>query len=306
MHDPEMHQGWPRLWLFAGTGEGPPLVQGLLAMGWRVRLSLLSAAAERAYPPHPRLEVRIGAVGGAQALGNALDQARAAGDPFALVVDATHPFAQTISADLAAACSLHHQPLWRLHRPQTLTAATAGFTLLPRLEGLAGVQLKNENLLLAIGHRQLTEAIALTPGARHHARLLPNAPGLRVAMAAGLAPERVACLKPTPPGRPWSQSVEAALLRRWKISVILARESGSATEACWRSLASQLQLPLILIQRPCPPCGGMDLEREALLKQAEAWLTKTWLTKTWLSQNRAQPQALPGQTSIQPAIQPQP
>jgi len=292
MHDPEMHQVLPRLWLFAGTGEGPPLAERLLAMGWRVRLSLVSPCAERAYGHHPRLEVRIGAVGGAQALGIALDQARAAGDPFALVVDATHPFAQTISADLAAACSHHHQPLLRLHRPgpQALPAPHAQITLLPRLEGLAGLGLTGAKLLLAIGHRQLAQAITLTPGAEHHARLLPNPLGLRVAMAAGLAPERVACLQPTPPGRPWSQSVEAALLRRWKISAILARESGSGTEACWRSLASQLQLQLILVQRPSPPTGGMDLELEALLEQAQAWLVQNSASTT---PNRAQPPALP-------------
>ena len=64
----------PRLWLIAGTGEGPVLARALLAMGWRLRLSLVSDAAKRAYATQPHLEVVIGAVGGAQAIAEALDQ----------------------------------------------------------------------------------------------------------------------------------------------------------------------------------------------------------------------------------------
>ena len=280
MHEPEMHQPLPRLWLFAGTGEGPPLAEALQAMGWRLRLSLVSDAAKRAYATQPHLEVVIGAVGGAQAIAEALDQARVEGDPFALVVDATHPFAQTISADLQTTCRQQALPLLRLQRPGGEEGPAQGQSpaqgldhgqihRLGCLEDLAELPLQGHNLLLAIGHRQLAQAIALSPGAHHHARLLPNAPSLKVAMAAGLKPERVACLRPTPLGLPWSDSVEAALLRRWQISAIVARASGGATEACWRSLASQHKLRLILIQRPSQPNADAGLTREALLGQAQ-------------------------------------
>ena len=152
----------------------------------------------------------------------ALDQARVEGDPFALVVDATHPFAQTISADLQSTCRQQALPLLRLQRPGGEEGPAQGQSpaqgldhgqihRLGCLEDLAELPLQGQNLLLAIGHRQLAQAIALSPGAHHHARLLPNAPSLKVAMAAGLKPERVACLRPTPLGSPWGDSVEAAL-----------------------------------------------------------------------------------------------
>ena len=41
--------GQDRLWLVAGTGEGPPLAAALLQRGWRVRVSVVTAAAVRAY-----------------------------------------------------------------------------------------------------------------------------------------------------------------------------------------------------------------------------------------------------------------
>jgi hypothetical protein len=63
MHVPSFHQSAapgpgqaPWLWLLAGTGEGPRLAAALLQAGWLVRVSVVSRAAARAYPPPPRLQ----------------------------------------------------------------------------------------------------------------------------------------------------------------------------------------------------------------------------------------------------------
>lgn len=281
MHDPENHQGLRRLWLFAGTAEGPQLAHDLLAMGWRLRLSLVTADAGRAYGTHPHLEITIGAVGNCQAIGAAIAQAQSLGDPYAAVVDATHPFARTISSDLAAACCQHGLELWRLQRQLSVSIpskSVESLTYLNELAELAGLNLAGVNFLLAIGQRQLAQAISLSPGALHHARLLPNAANLQVAMAAGLAPNQVACLRPTqqPPGGGsrlfWANSVEAALLQRWQIKTILARESGGSTEACWRSLAEQLKLNLLLIRRPVEAQLPSGLSLDGLLAKARSRL----------------------------------
>jgi precorrin-6A/cobalt-precorrin-6A reductase len=271
MHDPPLHQASPRLWLFAGTGEGPALASALVAMGWHVKLSLVSAVAGRAYAHHPRLEIAIGAIGTPAAIAAALDQALALGDPFQVVVDATHPFACQISADLAEVCLGRSLPLLRLRREgfgldqggAARRSARRGpsqgtsMQLLPGLESLAELDLRQDKLLLAIGHRQLARAVQLTPGAVHHARLLPHATSLQQAMAAGLAPNRVACLRPSAglEASSFAASVEEALVRQWGITTILARQSGGVTEACWRDLAQLLSLELLLLQRPAEPEG---------------------------------------------------
>ena len=291
MHDPPLHQASPRLWLFAGTGEGPSLASALLAMGWHVKLSLVSGEALRAYGPHPRLEPAIGAIGSAAAIAAALDRAEVIGEPCQVVVDATHPFACQISADLAEVCLGRSQPLLRLRRggvfPELGGAGpgpsqASGVQVLPGLESLSTLNLHQEKLLLAIGHRQLARAVALTPGAVHHARLLPHGTSLQQAMAAGLAPNRVACLRPgTGPGGPsFAASIEEALVRQWGITTILARQSGGVTEACWRDVAQRLSLTLLLLQRPAEPEGvpaygqaellGQLLERFAKLESSRA------------------------------------
>ena len=272
MHDPPLHQTSPRLWLFAGTGEGPSLASALLAMGWHVKLCLVSGEALRAYGPHPRLEPAIGAIGSAAAIAAALDRAEALGEPCEVVVDATHPFACQISADLAEVCLGRSQALLRLRRgggdPRGPSPAS-GVQVLPGLESLSNLNLRQEKLLLAIGHRQLARAVALTPGAVHHARLLPHGTSLQQAMAAGLAPNRVACLRPGPGlgGPSFAASIEEALVRQWGITTILARQSGGVTEACWREVAQRLSLRLLLLQRPAEPEGVPAYGQAELLGQ---------------------------------------
>jgi precorrin-6A/cobalt-precorrin-6A reductase len=241
-------------------------------MGWHVKLSLVSGAALRAYGPHPRLEPAIGAIGSAAAIAAALDRTQALGEPCQVVVDATHPFACQISADLAEVCLARSQPLLRLRRgggdPRGPSQAN-GVQVLSGLESLSDLNLRQEKLLLAIGHRQLARAVALTPGAVHHARLLPHGTSLQQAMAAGLAPNRVACLRPgsAQGGASFAASLEEALVRQWGITTILARQSGGVTEACWRDVAQRLSLTLLLLQRPAEPEGVPAYGQAELLNQ---------------------------------------
>ena len=247
MHTRPPHHPGNRIWLFCGTGEGPPLATALLARGWRLRVWLVSEGAARSYPATPALELAVGPIGGSNAVAAALAQAEAAGDRPAWVVDATHPFARRISADLVEACRLRGQPLLRLQRP---VLPLGGATLLEDLSALTSVPLADRSLLLAIGARHLASAVAHSPGSRHHARILPSAGALAQAMAAGLAADRVACLRPSSGGL-----IERALCRRWGIEAVLCRRSGGVTEHLWHTLAAEFGLPLLLLERPPEPLG---------------------------------------------------
>lgn len=256
MHRAEMHQESRRLWLLSGTGEGPVLAQQLLAMGWQLTVSVVTPAAALAYAASDDLTIQVGALAGEAGVGAELAAARAAGHPYAVVVDASHPFACQVSRDLAAVCGRQQQRLLRLQRP----ALEGPATLLPALEDLQAVPLAGQNLLLAIGARQLAVAMAQSRGARHHARLLPTANSLQQAMAAGLEPDRVACLRPGS-----DLAVERALVRRWRITTVLARQSGGPTEQLWRRICRSEGLSLLLLRRPQEQAGVESLDVEALL-----------------------------------------
>ena len=273
MHDPAGRQRL-RLWLIAGTGEGPRLASQLLERGWRLEVSVVSEAASLAYPAHQRQRLLVGALAGGEAIRQQLTAAALEGQPYAAVVDASHPFASQISHQLAAALQQQiadrpsgpqpAQPLLlRLVRPLLSSPADR---LLVNLKALAHHRLTGTRLLLAIGARQLAEAVALSPGALHHARLLANPEALQRAMAAGIAPQRLAPLRP---GGSGEAALLAALLSRWRIDAILCRQSGGITETLWRQLAASQGCELLLLQRPTDPAGMTGLAEAELLAKLE-------------------------------------
>jgi precorrin-6A/cobalt-precorrin-6A reductase len=262
MHEADGAGDGKAVWLIAGTGEGPVLARRLLARGWQVQVSVVSRGATAVYPKHPCLRLRVGSIDGAGGVARELDGAAAAGRPFRWVIDATHPFAGKISALLLEVCASTGQPLLRLHRPD----GPRGDGIL--LDGPADLRrwnLAGEAILLAIGARRLADMLLHCPGALHHARLLPRAEALRTALAAGLAPQRVACLQPG-----GDFLIEKALCRHWRIGTVLCRQSGGVTEAGWRWVCSELGLRLFLLRRPIAVSDDPGLDLETLLRTV-AW-----------------------------------
>ena len=280
MHVPSFHQSpapgrgqAPWLWLIAGTGEGPRLAAALLQAGWLVRVSVVSQAAARAYAPHPGLQLAAGAIGSLSPQQTPLDgvrqeleRARARHQPYRWVIDASHPFASRITAALAQACGEAGVPLLRLRRPEL---PGSGVEFLADLADLEGRVCPGERCLLAIGARRLAEAVGRTPGALHHARILPRPLALQQAMAAGLAAERVACLQPLASASAWA-AVEEALCRQWRIQTVLCRRSGGPGEAHWRAIGQDLGLRLLLLERPEEPDTLLSLPLEHLLERVGA------------------------------------
>src|SRR4051794_32796708 len=93
---PEAPVSEPTILVLGGTAEARELAAALDAEGTRVVSSLAGRVAR---PRLPAGEVRIGGFGGRERLGAWLRE-----NDIAAVVDATHPFAQKISASAAHAC----------------------------------------------------------------------------------------------------------------------------------------------------------------------------------------------------------
>jgi precorrin-6A/cobalt-precorrin-6A reductase len=226
---------------------------------------VVSADAIRAYAPHPRLIGRVGALAGPAAISGELltPEGRAR---FRWVIDASHPFARRISADLAEVCTILRQPLLRLERPAFSDVAGARITLLEDLDALQALDLGADRLLLAIGARHLAHGVARSGAAACFARILPTPSSLRLALGAGLGSEALACHRPgtgLDPGD--SGAIERALLRRWSITAVLCRQSGGATEAIWRNLCGEMGLWLLLLRRPREPLEGLACPLDVLL-----------------------------------------
>ena len=231
--------------VFAGTGEGPALVAALAQAGWGVSVSVVTESAAHAYRIADLRDLHVGSFPSfedlrAHCLTHAVDA----------VVDATHPFALTISAQLQQVCMAHSLFLVRFERPGW-TADRA--SLLSGVHALAHQPLQGHRVLLALGARHLAAATQAgrAAGAIVKARVLPTPAAIRLAGAAGLSGEDLAVLRPLSGIRPGA--VEAALCRRWAITDVLCRQSGGAADALWSALAESVGFHLWKLKRPSPP-----------------------------------------------------
>ena len=247
MHEPRNRQD--HVWLLAGTGEGPGLAAALLARGFRVSVSVVTDAAALPYRLLPLTHLWIGPLADSDAIVARVQNARVD-----RLIDATHPFATQITAQLVMAAAVLSCPLLRFERP---IEATTHLQVIDRVDAIPTAALAGRRWLLALGARHLGSLVPpmRAAGGVLRARILPTPLALRQAVAAGLSDEHVALLRPQPAGR--SGQVEAALCRHWGIQAVLCRQSGGVTERCWHQVCTELGLELWLLRRPRPPS---DLE----------------------------------------------
>ena len=97
--------------IFSGTTEGRLLSRLLAEKGADVTVCVATEYGEVLLGDHPDVEVCAGRMDAAQME----DMLRR--EAFALVIDATHPYADVVTENIAAACESAHVEYLRLLRP---------------------------------------------------------------------------------------------------------------------------------------------------------------------------------------------
>lgn len=235
-----------RVLLLGGTGEARALAAALTADGVDVLSSLAGRVAE---PVLPVGEVRVGGFGGPAGLADFL---RGTG-PVA-VIDATHPFAATITSSAAAACGEVGVPLLRLQRP--------GWTAQPGddwrwADSLADAATMVSGTVFLTTGRQGVGAFAALPG-RVLVRSVdpPTEPlpaGATLLLARG----------------PFSVADEVELMTGHRVDVVVTKDSGGHMTEAKLTAARQLGLPVVLVRRPPLP-DGVDVVDT--VEAARAWV----------------------------------
>ncbi|WP_432879639.1 cobalt-precorrin-6A reductase [Kribbella sp. CA-245084] len=236
--------------LLGGTGEARTLAELLTAEGIAVVSSLAGRTTDARLPVG---EVRTGGFGGAEGLADWLRD-----HPVDAVIDATHPFAATMTAHAAAASRETGLPLLVLRRPgwtpgphdnwHWADSPSAAANLLPTFGSRA---------FLTIG-RQGLDAFATT-GLCTLARCV-DAP----------EPRPTWCTLILARG-PFAVDDELALLREHRIDVVVTKDSGGPATSAKLDAARQLHLPVVVIRRPPLPEG---LETVESVDQALQWAVR--------------------------------
>lgn len=236
-----------RVLLLGGTGEARALAKAL-----HPRVDLVSSLAGRV--PDPALPVgpvRIGGFGGVDGLRRWLRD-----ENIDAVVDATHPFAATMTAHAAAACTESRIPHLILARPawdpgaamvvdsDTSAAETVvrqGYSRIFLTTGRSGVRaFAGSDAWFLIRAVTEPDASALP---RHHHVLLSRGP--------------------------YDYDAELALLRDHRIDALVTKNSGGNMTRAKLDAAAALDVPVVMVARPPLPAGVLTVGTVA---EAAEWV----------------------------------
>ncbi|CCB72428.1 cobalt-precorrin-6A reductase [Streptantibioticus cattleyicolor] len=223
--------------ILGGTTEARRLAEVLDAVpGRRVTSSLAGRVASPRMPPG---EVRVGGFGGAEGLAGWLrDHA------VDVLIDATHPFAGTISFHAARAAATAHVPLLALRRPGWVPVEGDRWHEAASLEEAARLLPDlGRRVFLTTGRMGLATFAALDdlwflvrsvdpPQAPHPARM-------DVVLDRG----------------PFTLDGERELLRRHRVEVLVTKDSGGAATAPKLTAAREAGIPVVVVRRPPVPEG---------------------------------------------------
>ncbi len=240
-----------KILVLGGTAEASGLARALAGVAGVATITSL-AGRTRSPAPVPG-EVRVGGFGGPVALIDYLGR-----EGIGLVVDATHPFAAQISRNAAQACEAAGVPRLLLARPAW--TARAGDNWVPAADtkaAAAALPGLGRRAFLAIGRQELAAFAELTE-LRFLVRLVeePDEPPPLAAYHLVL-------------GRgPFAVDQEIELLRKYRIEMVVSKNSGGAGAGAKIAAARELDLPVVMIERPPAPAG----ETAESVEAARTWI----------------------------------
>jgi precorrin-6A/cobalt-precorrin-6A reductase len=234
--------------VLGGTAEARELAAALDGAGVPVVSSLAGRVSR---PRLPAGAVRIGGFGGPDALARWLLE-----HGVVAVVDATHPFAERISASASSACASARVPLLRLQRPGWHARSADRWHWVADLEAAAAaIPTLGERVLLTTG-RQGLAAFAGISEAWFLVRCVeppdsPLPPRHRLLLDRG----------------PYTLEGERALIDEHRIELVVTKDSGGAHTAAKLDAARERELPVIVVRRP----PQIDVETVPSVADALAW-----------------------------------
>jgi precorrin-6A/cobalt-precorrin-6A reductase len=222
--------------ILGGTIEAR-LLAGHLAGRLELEVTL-SLAGRTAAPMRQPVPVRIGGFGGPDGLANYLRTERVD-----LLVDATHPYAAMMSRNAAQAAALTGTRLVALVRPPWRPVTGDRWReVADTAEAVRALGDEPRRVFLALGRNELAP-FCKAPAHYYLVRSVdPVEPPLAVPHADYVL------------GRgPFDQATDRDLLRRYRIDVIVAKNSGGSATYGKIAAARELDIEVIMLRRPPMP-----------------------------------------------------
>ncbi len=238
------------VWVIAGTSDGRLLVNELVKMGVNVVVSVATDYGAGILQPIVDCEVAVGRMDVEQ-----MTEFIQQHSPV-LTVDATHPYAELVSANIAQACQNANTPLLRLYRQKNLNTTQSVLYKDDMQQAVEFLNTTQGNILLTTGSKDLDKFCLVDDYAeRIYVRILPMLESLGKALELGYKPAHIICMQ-----GPFSENMNVAMLQDYKIKYMVSKDSGkvggleekiSAVETCNSNL--------VLIGRPQTETVGYEI-----------------------------------------------
>ena len=239
-----------KICIFGGTTEGRKLAEFLSGQPCDVTVCVATDYGQTLLPEseHVSVSARRLPVGEIVSL---LTEKR-----FDLVIDATHPYAQSITKSIASACRETGTPRWRLLR--SASGVSPEHTYVETVSDAAAFLSETEgNILLTTGSKELA-GFSQLPGfsERVWARVLPLQSSLDACAQAGLPASHIFAMQ-----GPFSEAMNAAMLRTIGAQYLVTKDGGAPggfeeKESAAKSAGARL----VVIGRP-PEEEGLSLSK---------------------------------------------
>ncbi|AZI58993.1 cobalt-precorrin-6A reductase [Nakamurella antarctica] len=238
--------------ILGGSSEARALALALTAKS----VPIISSLAGRIKDPAlPAGKVRIGGFGGVDGLTKYLRE-----NAIQAVINATHPFAATISASAEAACAKNSVPLLRLLRPgwDSLPGAASWHWVLDTQEAGAVAAELSDRVFLTTGRQTAHEYIPAL-GSRFTAVRVVQAPSEPLPETWEVITSR----------GPYSLGSEREFMSSRRVGALVTKDSGGTYTSAKLTAATELGIDIVIIRRPEPG----QARRVESVDGAVSWVT---------------------------------
>lgn len=260
-----------RLLLFAGTTEGRRLFHALEGLGIPVDISVATEYGGSL--------LDVGGYPNSRILVNRLSaeemQALLHDNGYTLVVDATHPYAVEVTANIRKACEQEGVMYMRLLRPQAAGGDVVACENLD--EAVRYLAACEGNILSTIGSKELA-ALTRLEGyqKRVFARILPLPEAVEACVKLGFGGQNLICMQ-----GPFSYEMNVAMLRQYHCRYLLTKDSGKAggmDEKMQAAAAAGAKVIMV-----CRPMEQNGLSYEEVLQ----YIVKRWDSSVNIPQKKS-------------------
>jgi precorrin-6A/cobalt-precorrin-6A reductase len=244
-----------KILILGGTTEARQLAERLAN---RADLeATVSLAGRTGSPVAHAVPIRVGGFGGARGLADYLCAERVNA-----LIDATHPYASTMSGNAVAAAHMATVPLLALRRPPWIAVAGDRWIEVADTDAAANaIGQAPRRVFVALGRNEL----APFAGAPQHHYLIrsvdPVDPPLPLPFATYITARG-----------PFAEAAERALMRSQEIEIVISKNSGGTAAYGKITAARALGLAVIMLRRPPLPAPAPDAPAVETIDEALAWL----------------------------------